>query len=93
MARRAEFLTTPLRNATTLTLFIHSLTRSGVNSTFSYNHISDSPHNCMLGGGNAVGAAVDCLHEGNVLEDCAYEAADTGAWYSCGQHVNPTLPL
>ena len=22
---------------------------------------------------------------GNIIENCAYEASDTGAWYSCGQ--------
>lgn len=56
----------------------------GVNNTFSKNVVSDGPHNCFLGGGNEI-PAVDCLHEGNVIENCAYEASDTGAWYSCGQ--------
>ena len=45
----------------------------------------DGPHNCFLGGGNEI-AAVGCTHEGNLIEHCAYEASDTGAWYSCGQH-------
>eukprot|EP00930_Biecheleria_cincta_P044390 TRINITY_DN30509_c0_g1_i1.p1 TRINITY_DN30509_c0_g1~~TRINITY_DN30509_c0_g1_i1.p1 ORF type:complete len:646 (+),score=106.02 TRINITY_DN30509_c0_g1_i1:148-2085(+) len=57
----------------------------GVNNTFSRNLVSDGPHNCVLGGGNEL-AAVDCLHEDNVIENCAYESSDTGAWYSCGQN-------
>eukprot|EP00928_Gymnodinium_smaydae_P074702 TRINITY_DN5772_c0_g2_i1.p1 TRINITY_DN5772_c0_g2~~TRINITY_DN5772_c0_g2_i1.p1 ORF type:complete len:483 (-),score=37.64 TRINITY_DN5772_c0_g2_i1:232-1680(-) len=50
----------------------------GVNNTFSRNHVSDGPHNCFLGGGNEI-PAVACLHEENTIENCAYEASDTGA--------------
>ena len=56
----------------------------GVNTTIAANHVSDGPHNCMLGGGNEIPAAL-CTHEGNLIERCAYESSDTGAWYSCGQ--------
>ena len=56
----------------------------GVNNSFVSNHVSDGPHNCMLGGGNEIPAAL-CTHENNTLERCAFEASDTGAWYSCGQ--------
>jgi hypothetical protein len=52
----------------------------GVNNTFARNHVSDGPHNCFLGGGNEIPAA-DCTHEDNIIENCAYEASDTGAWY------------
>ena len=52
----------------------------GVNNTFARNHVSDGPHNCFLGGGNEMPAA-DCVHEDNIIENCAYEASDTGAWY------------
>ena len=53
------------------------------------------PHNCFLGGGNEVGSAggVGNLFEYNTLDNCAFEASDTGAFYSCGQgataFVNP----
>lgn len=41
-----------------------------------------------MGGGNEAAstiAGVDCLFENNTLDGCAYEAADTGAFYVCGQ--------
>ena len=56
----------------------------GYNNTYRGNVIQDGPHNCVLGGGNEF-AAVGCLHQANTLQNCAYEASDTGAWYSCGQ--------
>ena len=64
---------------------------SGVGNEYSYNDVADGPHNCFLGGGNeaeATGGAVDCLFEGNTLDRCSYEAADTGAFYSCGQQAS-----
>ncbi len=67
----------------------------GVDNTFSANTVTDSPHNCFLGGGNEVGAVggVGNLFEFNTLDNCAFESSDTGAFYSCGQDgtafVNP----
>jgi hypothetical protein len=62
---------------------------AGVGNTYSDNHVSDGPHNCFLGGGNEAtlpaGVGVDCVFERNVLDGCAFEAADTGAFYVCGQ--------
>jgi len=63
---------------------------AGVGNTYSYNTVTDGPHNCFLGGGNEADAnstvaGVDCLFQGNTLDRCAYEAADTGAFYTCGQ--------
>ena len=63
---------------------------SGVSNSYSHNTVSDSPHNCFLGGGNEADvdstlAGVDCMFEGNALSRCAYEAADAGAFYTCGQ--------
>jgi len=71
---------------------------AGVSNTYSHNTVTDGPHNCFLGGGNEADAnstvaGVDCVFDGNILDRCAYEAADTGAFYSCGQQgaafVNP----
>jgi hypothetical protein len=59
----------------------------GVNNTYSYNHISDGPHNCILGGGNE-GPGANCLFEFNTLDKCSYESSDTGAFYTCGQKAN-----
>ena len=63
---------------------------AGVANSFTDNNVSNGPHNCFLGGGNEADpsstlAGVDCLFEGNSLEGCAFEAADTGAFYVCGQ--------
>ena len=62
---------------------------SGVSNLYEGNTIIDSPHNCILGGGNEADSnttsAVDCVFRGNVLDTCSYEAADTGAFYVCGQ--------
>eukprot|EP00040_Diaphanoeca_grandis_P010137 m.51911 g.51911 ORF g.51911 m.51911 type:complete len:787 (-) comp21518_c0_seq1:23-2383(-) len=61
---------------------------SGVSNHFIDNVVTNGPHNCFLGGGNEADqtiAAVDNVFQGNVLEDCAFEAADTGAFYVCGQ--------
>ena len=63
---------------------------AGVGNTYSHNTVTDGPHNCFLGGGNEADgnttvAGVDCTFEGNMLDTCAYEAADAGAFYSCGQ--------
>jgi hypothetical protein len=41
----------------------------GVNNTYSHNHLSDGPHNCILGGGNE-GPAANCLFEYNTLDHC-----------------------
>ena len=75
---------------------------AGVGNEYSDNVVAGGPHNCFLGGGNeadagaaagATLAGVDCLFARNTLDGCAYEAADTGAFYSCGQQgtafVNP----
>ena len=67
--------------------YMAGISWGGFNNSYIGNHVSDGPHNCFLGGGNTW-PAVECLHEGNTVENCAFEASDTGAFYSCGQ-VNP----
>ena len=32
-----------------------------------------------------IGAGVDCVFEGNLVQDCTYEGRDAGAFYVCGQ--------
>ena len=56
----------------------------GVGNTFRGNSLSGGPHNCALGGGNEIPSA-QCVWEDNDIFDCAYEASDTGAFYTCGQ--------
>jgi hypothetical protein len=56
----------------------------GVANTFRGNSLSGGPHNCALGGGNQIPSA-RCIWEDNDIFDCAYEASDTGAFYTCGQ--------
>ena len=63
---------------------------AGVGNTYRHNDIADGPHNAMLGGGNEADAGstvagVDCVFEGNAIDRCSFEAADTGAFYVCGQ--------
>eukprot|EP00037_Helgoeca_nana_P004943 m.48610 g.48610 ORF g.48610 m.48610 type:complete len:263 (+) comp15924_c0_seq1:128-916(+) len=60
---------------------------NGVANTYSNNVVTDGPHNCFLGGGNEADAnislaAVDNVFDGNTLDRCSYEAADTGAFCS-----------
>jgi len=43
--------------------------------------LSSAPHSGILGFGN------DGLFENNVFRDLAYEATDTGAWYSLYTHT------
>ena len=68
---------------------------AGVDNLFTHNHISNGPHNCILGGGNeaANAGAVRNIFEYNTLDTCAFESSDTGAFYTCGQQatamVNP----
>ena len=57
---------------------------AGVGNLFAYNDVHDGPHNGFLGGGNE-GGGVACLHEYNTLHKLAFETADVGAFYSCGQ--------
>ena len=67
----------------------------GVGNNYSYNTVTNGPHNCMLGGGNEdwpwglgnmeVGSGSQCVFEGNTLDTCAYECGDCGAFYTCGQ--------
>jgi hypothetical protein len=60
----------------------------GVSNSFVRNTVYNGAHNCFLGGGNeAYPAAHLNLFENNTLDTCAFEAADTGAFYSCGQHA------
>ena len=66
----------------------------GVKNMFSRNTITNGAHNCILGGGNeAKQGGVNTIFEYNTLDTCAFEASDTGAFYSCGQQatamVNP----
>eukprot|EP01052_Picozoa_sp_SAG31_P026426 SAG31_NODE_2393_length_5793_cov_18.326484_6_plen_465_part_00 len=58
---------------------------AGVNNTYKWNHISEGPHNCILGGGNQ-GPGANNLFEFNTLERCAFESADTGAQRTLAQH-------
>lgn len=58
---------------------------NGVANLYADNVVTDGPHNCFLGGGNEADpgiavAALDNVFEGNFLDRCAYEAADTGAF-------------
>lgn len=68
---------------------------AGVNNTYAHNTLTDSPHNCFLGGGNegADWGGVGNVFEYNTLDNCAFESSDTGAFYTCGQqataYVNP----
>ena len=64
--------------------YMAGLKWGGVGNAFVNNTLADGPHNCALGGGNEIWA-VDCRWEGNTISNCAFEASDTGAWYSCGQ--------
>ena len=57
---------------------------SGVGNVYAHNDVHDGPHNGFLGGGNE-GGGVACLHEHNTLHKLAFETADVGAFYSCGQ--------
>jgi len=60
----------------------------GAFNTYSRNTFRDSPHTCVLGGGNEVKSyegGVACIFEYNTFENCAYEASDVGAFYTCGQ--------
>jgi hypothetical protein len=67
-----------------------------VYNTYSNNVVTSGPHNCFLGGGNEADApgglsSVGCLFDNNTLDECAYEAADTGAFYSCGQQATASV--
>jgi hypothetical protein len=58
---------------------------NGVGNNYSYNNVTNFPHNCFLGGGNAgtpwgagwagiaSGDGSECLFEANVVDTCAYE--------------------
>ena len=48
----------------------------GVGNVFASNHISDAPHNGMLGGG-VLNSFIN-----NTLEHLCFEATDSGAWYA-----------
>ena len=68
---------------------------AGVSNNWTHNIVTDGAHNCFLGGGNEAGeyGGVDNIFEYNTLDNCAFEASDTGAFYSCGQSatafINP----
>lgn len=62
---------------------------NGIGNNYSHNIVSNSPHNCFLGGGNQgvpwgqsvrSGDGSDCLFDGNTLDTCAYECGDCGAF-------------
>ena len=70
----------------------------GIGNDYSFNTITNGPHNCILGGGNEnwpwgqfldtneMGSGSQCIFEGNTLDTCAYECgSDCGAFYTCGQ--------
>mmetsp|Transcript_33966 Transcript_33966/g.106469 ORF Transcript_33966/g.106469 Transcript_33966/m.106469 type:complete len:525 (-) Transcript_33966:3-1577(-) len=46
------------------------------------SHIHHAPHSGILGLGN------DCEFDGNIFESLAFEATDTGAWYSGRSWIN-----
>jgi hypothetical protein len=72
---------------------------NGVGNTYSGNTVRNSPHVCVLGGGNEgtpwgyntntaakfQGSGSQCTFDNNTLDTCAYECSDCGAFYSCGQ--------
>merc|ERR1719460_2378431 len=65
---------------------------AGVGNVYADNMVSYGPHNCFLGGGNEADpdttvAGVDNIFDNNTLDTCAFEAADTGAFYVCGQQA------
>ena len=62
---------------------------NGIGNNYSYNTVTNSPHNCFLGGGNEgvpwgqapkSGDGSDCLFEGNTLDTCVTECGDCGAF-------------
>lgn len=56
----------------------------GVQNVYSWNNVTDGPHNCFLGGGNEQDG-VDCLFEHNILDTCAFEVSLPDlAYYCCG---------
>mmetsp|Transcript_24813 Transcript_24813/g.44146 ORF Transcript_24813/g.44146 Transcript_24813/m.44146 type:complete len:250 (-) Transcript_24813:370-1119(-) len=59
----------------------------GVHNIYRNNIVSFGPHNCFHGGGNDGWSAANCTFEGNILSDCTFETADTGAFYTCGQQA------
>ena len=70
--------------------YMPGLVWGGVGNNYTANRISHGPHNGVFGGGNAeVWAGVeggnDCLFEDNWIDHVAYEAEDSGGFYTCGQ--------
>eukprot|EP00039_Didymoeca_costata_P020978 m.343007 g.343007 ORF g.343007 m.343007 type:complete len:652 (-) comp22208_c0_seq1:127-2082(-) len=59
----------------------------GVGNYYAHNTVTDSPHNCFLGGGNEA-RAMECTFEYNVIQRCAFETSDVGAFYTCGQQAS-----
>lgn len=57
---------------------------AGVGNIYALNDVHDGPHNGFLGGGNE-GGGVGCIFEYNTFRELAFETADVGAFYSCGQ--------
>ena len=64
------------------------LPSSGVSNLYEGNTIIDSPHNCILGEETKLTQTQRPLwiaYSEGTLDTCSYEAADTGAFYVCGQ--------
>jgi len=72
------------RNALWKRTYMPGLEFGGYANEYIGNHVSDGPHNCATGGGNTH-FTVETKFTGNTFENCAYEASDTGGFYSCGQ--------
>ena len=72
---------------------------NGVGNTYSHNSVHNSPHVCILGGGNmgqqpdsspwggsvVSGSGSQCTFDNNTLDTCAFECGDCAAFYTCGQ--------
>ena len=63
---------------------------TGVGNTYSHNDISGGPHSGISGGGNE-GDGVECTFEYNTIDRCAFETADVGAFYTCGQGASSLI--
>jgi len=79
--------TTTYRFAQWKRTYMPGISFGGVHNIYRNNIVSFGPHNCFHGGGNDGWSAANCTFEGNILSDCTFETADTGAFYTCGQQA------
>ena len=64
---------------------------AGVGNIYSYNYISNGPHNGILGGGNQVSPMTNLggcnnTFEYNYIINTTFEVSDSGSFYTCGQN-------